>query len=329
MALIGVREQSTIGLGYGWDLHVGCRWKGNKRIRLQMRAKLQTRIEPTSMPHACLPLHFWRETQLALQLASYPSTACACIAVGRLTLRLHGFRTRAMLRARRIEPCVGQLLKVEGETDEDVARDGKRNSDDHRAGHGRELDVPNISWATRRRGEAGERHGRIRVRKRVYVCIVVRICQLVCQETRNHNAWPDMRRVTDKHGGRSTGAEMGEWSERTRDNKVSGPLNPAIHQRITEAGNLPRASRHTWIAFFGTLSSLPTVETRMRARHTAHATPTFPVYSAAFISPGDLILGGGGGASKTGIKNKLVRHLTLEHVTVPDIRLYVEALSCR
>lgn len=59
----------------------------------------------------------------------------------------------------------------------------------------------------------------------------------------------------------------------------------------------------------------------MRARHTAHATPTFPVYSAAFLSPGDLVLGGGGGASKTGIKNKLVRYLTLEHVTIPDICL--------
>lgn len=46
----------------------------------------------------------------------------------------------------------------------------------------------------------------------------------------------------------------------------------------------------------------------MRARHTAHSTPNFPVYSAAFLSPTELILGGGGGASKTGIKNKLVRH---------------------
>ena len=45
----------------------------------------------------------------------------------------------------------------------------------------------------------------------------------------------------------------------------------------------------------------------MRARHTAHSTPTFPVYSAAFLSPGEVVLGGGGGASKTGIKNKLVR----------------------
>jgi prolactin regulatory element-binding protein len=59
----------------------------------------------------------------------------------------------------------------------------------------------------------------------------------------------------------------------------------------------------------------------MRARHTAHSTPTFPVYSAAFLSPGELILGGGGGASKTGIKNKLVRHPTAEHVTLRNICL--------
>ncbi|KAI0321862.1 WD40-repeat-containing domain protein [Amylostereum chailletii] len=43
----------------------------------------------------------------------------------------------------------------------------------------------------------------------------------------------------------------------------------------------------------------------MRARHVAHSVPAFPVYSATFLSPNDLVLGGGGGASKTGIKNKL------------------------
>ncbi|VDC06139.1 unnamed protein product [Peniophora sp. CBMAI 1063] len=43
----------------------------------------------------------------------------------------------------------------------------------------------------------------------------------------------------------------------------------------------------------------------MRARHVQHSVPQFPVYSAAFLSKNDLVLGGGGGASKTGIKNKL------------------------
>jgi prolactin regulatory element-binding protein len=43
----------------------------------------------------------------------------------------------------------------------------------------------------------------------------------------------------------------------------------------------------------------------MRAGHTPHSLATFPVYSAAFLSPNDLVLGGGGGTSKSGIKNKL------------------------
>ncbi|KAI0033803.1 WD40 repeat-like protein [Vararia minispora EC-137] len=43
----------------------------------------------------------------------------------------------------------------------------------------------------------------------------------------------------------------------------------------------------------------------MRARHVQHSTPAFPVYSAVFLSDTDLVLGGGGGNSKTGIKNKL------------------------
>jgi len=43
----------------------------------------------------------------------------------------------------------------------------------------------------------------------------------------------------------------------------------------------------------------------MRARHTAHSLPAFPVYSSAFLSPHQLVLGGGGGASRSGIKNKL------------------------
>ncbi|THV08717.1 WD40 repeat-like protein [Dendrothele bispora CBS 962.96] len=43
----------------------------------------------------------------------------------------------------------------------------------------------------------------------------------------------------------------------------------------------------------------------MRVQHTAHAFPAFPVYSSSFVSENQLILGGGGGASKSGIKNKL------------------------
>ncbi|KAF9469044.1 WD40-repeat-containing domain protein [Collybia nuda] len=43
----------------------------------------------------------------------------------------------------------------------------------------------------------------------------------------------------------------------------------------------------------------------MRARHEPHSLPAFPVYSSSFLSPNELVLGGGGGASRSGIKNKL------------------------
>ncbi|KAI0676981.1 WD40 repeat-like protein [Trametes maxima] len=43
----------------------------------------------------------------------------------------------------------------------------------------------------------------------------------------------------------------------------------------------------------------------MRTKHTLHSLPSFPVYSSAFVSPNEVVLGGGGGQSKTGIKNKL------------------------
>ncbi|KAF8803683.1 WD40 repeat-like protein [Phlegmacium glaucopus] len=43
----------------------------------------------------------------------------------------------------------------------------------------------------------------------------------------------------------------------------------------------------------------------MRPRHTLHSLPSFPVYSCTFLTPHRLVLGGGGGASRSGIKNKL------------------------
>ncbi|KAF9004776.1 hypothetical protein BDQ17DRAFT_1424609 [Cyathus striatus] len=43
----------------------------------------------------------------------------------------------------------------------------------------------------------------------------------------------------------------------------------------------------------------------MRPKHTPHSLSSFPVYSCAFLGPNQLVLGGGGGGSKTGIKNKL------------------------
>ncbi|KAF8076223.1 WD40 repeat-like protein [Lyophyllum atratum] len=43
----------------------------------------------------------------------------------------------------------------------------------------------------------------------------------------------------------------------------------------------------------------------MRTRHSPHSLPAFPVYSSSFLSETELVLGGGGGASRSGIKNKL------------------------
>ncbi|KAF8916839.1 WD40-repeat-containing domain protein [Mucidula mucida] len=43
----------------------------------------------------------------------------------------------------------------------------------------------------------------------------------------------------------------------------------------------------------------------MRVHHAAHSFQTFPVYSSSFISDNQLVLGGGGGTSRSGIKNKL------------------------
>ncbi|KAL0581991.1 hypothetical protein V5O48_000049 [Marasmius crinis-equi] len=43
----------------------------------------------------------------------------------------------------------------------------------------------------------------------------------------------------------------------------------------------------------------------MRVKHTTHSFDGFPVFSSSFISENQVVLGGGGGASKSGIKNKL------------------------
>ncbi|KIP09202.1 hypothetical protein PHLGIDRAFT_103212 [Phlebiopsis gigantea 11061_1 CR5-6] len=43
----------------------------------------------------------------------------------------------------------------------------------------------------------------------------------------------------------------------------------------------------------------------MRVHHTSHPLPAFPVYSCSFVAPDELVLGGGGGQSRSGVKNKL------------------------
>lgn len=70
-------------------------------------------------------------------------------------------------------------------------------------------------------------------------------------------------------------------------------------------GNCPRALQYS--SFLSAFFHFSPPTAIMRAQHTAHALPAFPVYSSAFLSSNELILGGGGGASRSGIKNKLVR----------------------
>ncbi|KAF9057732.1 WD40-repeat-containing domain protein [Panaeolus papilionaceus] len=43
----------------------------------------------------------------------------------------------------------------------------------------------------------------------------------------------------------------------------------------------------------------------MRPKHQQHPLTAFPVYSCSFLAPNQFVLGGGGGATKSGIKNKL------------------------
>jgi len=64
----------------------------------------------------------------------------------------------------------------------------------------------------------------------------------------------------------------------------------------------------------------------MRAQHTAHSFPAFPVYSSAFIADDQVLVGAGGGASRTGIKNKLVSLLRVGMRPLTNPRL--ETIPC-
>lgn len=44
----------------------------------------------------------------------------------------------------------------------------------------------------------------------------------------------------------------------------------------------------------------------MRPKHAMHTLEGFPIYSSAFLSPSKLLLGGGGGQARSGVKNKIV-----------------------
>ena len=69
--------------------------------------------------------------------------------------------------------------------------------------------------------------------------------------------------------------------------------------RTVPAGALPALTEHSAIQHSANII--------MRPHHSSHSFPSFPIYSAVFLSEDLLVLGGGGGASKTGIKNELVR----------------------
>jgi hypothetical protein len=56
-------------------------------------------------------------------------------------------------------------------------------------------------------------------------------------------------------------------------------------------------------------SSLFSPSPTMRTQHTAHTIESFPINCAAFLSPTELVLGGGGGNSRSGVKNRLVRRI--------------------
>lgn len=65
----------------------------------------------------------------------------------------------------------------------------------------------------------------------------------------------------------------------------------------------------------------------MRPVHAHHALPAFPVYSSAFLSSTQLVLGGGGGAARSGIKNKLVcGHTSLLQPNSPPIHPIVATI---
>jgi prolactin regulatory element-binding protein len=51
-----------------------------------------------------------------------------------------------------------------------------------------------------------------------------------------------------------------------------------------------------------------------RTSHKAHPTPQFPVYAVDWADEETLILAGGGGATKSGIENKIVRDALLYHL---------------
>lgn len=57
----------------------------------------------------------------------------------------------------------------------------------------------------------------------------------------------------------------------------------------------------------------------MRVRHTAHPFSSFPVYSCAFLSSDELVVGGGGGQTRSGVKNKLRLYKVVSHKSIEQL----------
>lgn len=199
---------------------------------------------------------------------------------------------------------MSQLLEVEGETDENVPCDGDGDANDSCTRHGRELDIRYASGASHRCLGWHRVHGEIGATS---------VCMYVCACMSRQVVYSRNEEGLQRAGLHAVGI----WF----DSKVSVP-SAAPPCRIADA-------IVTCIAHYS-LSPLPCIPgfyIQMRARHTAHSTPGFPVYSATFLSPGELILGGGGGASKTGIKNKLVCLPTSKLDAIPYSISSTETLS--
>ena len=85
--------------------------------------------------------------------------------------------------------------------------------------------------------------------------------------------------------------------------------------RATEVDSL-ETSNNISLAF-PFFPSIPQIMTR--TDHFPFATPNFPIYSAAFVTDREVVFGGGGGASRSGVKNKLVRRPFLPSFSVRHV----------
>ena len=113
-----------------------------------------------------------------------------------------------------------------------------------------------------------------------------------------HLAW----RARLRRARRGRNSHEARDSARARDSVQSRRARPLPLQLATDHSTRHRPQRCASVYY-------PPYTTIMRTKHTPHSLAAFPIYSSAFVSPNELVLGGGGGQSRSGIKNKLVRYL--------------------